>query len=379
MSAGDAATQISSACATCRRRAWLLANLGAGLDYRCGDRGRLMDLLALEDQPLLQALAGSRRTTLKASYDRFDPRQLPDAPGVQAICRHDPRHPHRLRGPGSPPMLNVVGGIHRLVELAAAPVVAIVGTRRATDYGVEMAKSLARGLTVSGITVVSGMTDGIAIAAHAGALEVEQAGIAVAGGGLDVAVPARRRSLFERVRRRGCVVSELPRGCEGRRWGPAAAERIVARLAELTVVVEADHHERELAGARIAQALARTVAAVPGRVTSPVSRGSHELLLEGARLVRGPQDVLDLLHDAGLNAPTCPQAVGTKLEPRLASVLERVGAGRDTPGKLIERAEDAGELLLALSELELMGLLARGDGGRYVLRDVLATRNGTSG
>jgi DNA processing protein len=190
----------------------------------------------------------------------------------------------------------------------------------------------------------------------------------VLGGGLDVAAPARRRSLLAQIKRDGTVVSELPCGTQPRRWTAAAATRVVAALAAVTVVVEADDSARELAGARIAQALGRTVAAVPGRLTSRASCGSHVLMREGAQLVRGAGDVLDLLYDAG-QPPQAPHDSQPQLEPRLRAVLERVGAGMDTPQKLIGSGDDPGELLQALSELELMGLLARGDGGRYVPRN----------
>jgi DNA processing protein len=231
-----------------------------------------------------------------------------------------------------------------------------------------VARSLARGLAGSGITVVAGLTDGIALAAHSGVLEAGGACLAVAGRGLEVVRPRRQRSLTERLCESGCAVSELPSDCDGRRWGPVAAERIVVRLAELTVVVEADDTARELAVAHLAGALGRRLAAVPGRVSSRASRGTNALLVDGAPPVRGPEDVLELLHvnRAALPRLTRPPRAG--LEPRLAEVLERVGEGRDKPDQLAGVDEDIGDVLLALSELELMGLLARGDGGRYLPR-----------
>jgi DNA processing protein len=277
-------------------------------------------------------------------------------------------------------MLNVAGGVERLVALTAAPVVAIVGTRRASDYGLEMARSLGRGLAASGVTVTGGLSDGIAAAAHGGALEVGGHSVAVMSGGLDVACPARRRSLYERVQRSGCIVAELPSDCPPRRWGQVASERIVAGLARLMVVVEADESPVDLASARTAHGLQRTVAAIPGRVTSELSRGTHALLMEGASLVRGPDDALDLLCQPGLSATGTPgPRSGSRqadLEPRLREVLLLVGTGQDTPDKLTRGREDAGAVLLALSELELMGLLTRGDGGRYVVRDSVAVRFG---
>ena len=272
-------------------------------------------------------------------------------------------------------MLYLAGAVERFERLTAAPVVTIAGSSWATDYGMETAKSIARGLAASGVTVSSALTDGIAVAAHAGALELGAPTVAVMGGGLDVACPARRRSLFARVRRLGSVAAEIPCGCGGRRWGQLASERILAGLAHLTVVVEAADNARELGVARLALGLGREVAAVPGRVTSPVSKGTHALLIGGAHLVRDASDVLDLLYrtsartQATGSAGTRPSRLQIELDARLKATLDRVGAGHDTPGQLTSANEDPEQVLLALSELELLGLVARGDGGRYVARD----------
>jgi len=377
MSATGPGQGVPGACEQCLRRSWLLGELSASLDYRCNDRDRLIALLTLGDEELIQAVAGRRKGEMKARYALFDPQQLRWAGDVEAVCRHDRRFPRSLAGPGSPPMLNVAGGLERLAGLTAAPVVAIVGSRRATDYGIEMAKCLARGLAACGVTVTSGVTDGIAVAAHAGALEASGRTVSVISGGLDVARPAGRRSLCERLSRSGCAVAELPSGCPTRRWAQAASERTVAGLAGLTVVVEADEGPGELACAKMARALGRQVAAVPGRVTSPSSRGTHALLMGGAHLIRGPQDALELLYGMDAPRPSPQRQSRPELEPGLKATLEQVGAGRDTPEKLTRAGADAWEVLVSLSELELMGLLARGDGGRYVPRDPLA-RGGSS-
>jgi DNA processing protein len=101
-------------------------------------------------------------------------------------------------------------------------------------------------------------------------------------------------------------------------------------------------------------------------VTSRSSRGTNALLIDGARLVRGAQDVLELLHGGPSAEPVADGTACVELEPRLAEVLEQVGEGRDSPDRLTDPAADADEVLLALSELELIGLLTRGEGGRYV-------------
>jgi DNA processing protein len=365
------------ACIECLRRSWLLAVLGPALDYRCRGAGELVEVLALADAQLLRALGGRRTEELSERYARFSPELVPAAEGTSALCRHDRSFPDKLDGEAGPRMLHLAGTVERFAELTAAPVVAIAGCSRSTDYGMETAKSIARGLAASGVTVASALTDGIAVAAHAGALELGAPTVAVMGGGLDVACPARRRSLYARVRRLGSAAAEIPCGWPGRRWGQLASERILAGLAQLTVVVEAADGPRELAVARLALRHGRPVAAVPGRVTSPVSRGTHALLIGGAHLVRDASDVLDLLYHTGARDET-PGSAGPysgrsqiKLGARLTATLERVGAGEDTPEQLTGASEDPEQVLLALSELELLGLLARGDGGRYVPRDPL--------
>jgi DNA processing protein len=378
----------AGACADCLRRGWLLAGLSSRLEYRSRDRERLVELLALSDEDLLRAVGGTRREELKARYAQFDPSaQGERTEGVETVCRHHRDYPRALCGVGAPQMLHVTGGVARLGKLSGAPAVAILGSRKATDYGMEMAKSLARGLAASGVAVTSGLDDGIAVAAHAGALEVDAGTVTVMPGGLDTACPARRRMLYARLTEVGCAVTELPCGSPVRRWCYTARARILARLARLTIVVEAEDSPGELHGAHMAQALGGTVAAVPGRVTSPVSRGTHALLMAGAQLVRGPDDALELLYGMGASAPmrvAQPESSAQRessaqpriparetrieLEPRLRATLERVGAGLDTPDKLAGEDGD-GDVLMALSELELIGLLARGDGGRYVPRE----------
>jgi DNA processing protein len=378
---GSDERDTSRACGECLRRSWLLAMLSARLSYHARDRRRLLALLALGDEELIQAIGGRRRRELRERHARFTQEDLRWSLGAQAICRHHPGYPRGLglAGDRAPRMLFLAGVAQRLEELGTQPTVAIVGSRRATDYGMEMARSLARGLAASGVTVAGGLSDGITVAAQEGALEADGKTLAVMDGGLDVACPARRRALYRRLRATSCIVAELPCGCSPRRWCYTARERIVAGLAQLTIVVEADDDPGELLGARVAKALGRGVAAVPGRVTSPVSRGTHALLMAGAPLVRGPGDVLELLYEG--NPPrgqdsttrrTYETPKPTELEPRLKETLELVGIGKDTPAKLTAGSADAGEALLALSELELMGLLTRGDGGRYVPRESLA-------
>ncbi len=286
--------------------------------------------------------------------------------GADAIDRDDPRYPATLsQMRGAPSVLYVAGGADRLVRLLSEPTVAIVGTRRATDYGMETARGLARGLAASGVTVLGALAEGIPAAAHMGALEVDGPTVTVMPGGADVCYPATRRTLYERLCAVGCAVSEHPWGCGIGRWSHAARSRVLAGLAQMVIVVEAEERPPALAAARLATKLGRPVGAVPGRVSSPVSQGPHALLVEDARLIRGPQDALDALYGVGAKTPAAQEIV---LTHNLQEMLDQVGCGRDTLAKLTAAGCDAEEVVVALAELELAGALVRGDGGRYLPR-----------
>jgi DNA processing protein len=369
MSDGPTTALTHGACHECLRRSWLLSELSGPLDFRARDRARLEDLLALEDEELLQAVGGRRRGELSVRHHGFRAQWLDRADGVEALCRHHPAFPRALNHVGGVRMVNVLGGAPRLAALFSTPTVAILGASGPSDYGVEVASSLGRGLSASGVTVLSSWRTGTSMAAQTGALESRGATVAVLGCGLGVAAPVRLRSRLSRLVRSGCAISELPCDCSGRRWGQLAGERIVVGMAAVTIVVEATDAVGELWAARQAQALGKVLAAVPGRVTSPLARGVNSLLMDGARLVRDTEDVLELLSSIDAS----PTHVGTvrdvrpqPLEPRLTALLELVGSGCDTPDSLCRYGIEQADVLPALSELELSGLLRRGRGGRYL-------------
>lgn len=377
----------SSACDDCLRRSRLLAELIVPLDYCARDASRLLDVLALDDEELVAALGGRRREQLAAalgigrdaarepspptSCQPASPpaRSSPSAPAEQhgetgAICRHDSRYPRRLLDPRAPRMLFASAPAGLLCELAAAPVVAIVGCTRPSDYGAEVARALAAGLASCGVTVATGARRGIGECARQAPAALGAGQLAVAPEGL-CARAARTPELAG-----CCTLAELPHGTAGRTFGAVAAQRTLVALADVLVYVEARAIPRELLAARLAGLFDRTLAAVPGRVTSPGAAGTNSLLQAGAFLVRSAEDVLALLPGpapASAASPEGPRA-RPRLEPRLATVLDRVSCGRDTADLACEGESDPGAILLALSELELLGLLVRGEAGRYVPR-----------
>jgi DNA processing protein len=356
-----------SACPLCTRRAWLLERLSIQLDFKARELTRLWSLLELPDVELMEALGGRRRAELRRAYATWRSSTAQDENEEQTICRHSTVYPQSLCGVGlAPHSLAVRGGIERLSKILEEPVVAIVGTRRASDYGMQTALGLGRGLGASGVTVASGLADGIPSAAHVGALEAHGRTLTVMAGELECCSPASCRALYRRISDSGCALSETPTSTRPHSWWQPARARTLALLADLVIVVEAREHPWELACAHVAQAHGKVVAAVPGRVSSPASRGANGLLMSGCPLVRSPQDVLDLLYGVGVREAGDPPTEAQDLEPCLQGVLEQVGDGQDTVAKLTRSGTPSGDVVVALAELELRGLLLRGDGGRYL-------------
>ncbi len=297
-------SERSRACDRCLARPWLLARLSGHLDRV---RREIHALLALGDDDLIAAVAGVDRQRITDELTSFDPDRARTAAthaGVELVCRCDGAYPSRIRvlAEAAPAVLHVAGGIGRLGALCIGDPVAIVGSRRPSAYGLEVARALGRGLSASGVTVVSGMAAGVDAAAHEGALESGGRTLAVLPGSAERAYPSSKRRLHARIIMAGAAVSELGPGVEIRRWMFPARNRLIAAASAMTVVVEASEHSGALITARLSNELGRPLGAVPGRIWSPQAAGPNQLLADGAHVVRDARDVLDSLASFGLGA-----------------------------------------------------------------------------
>jgi DNA processing protein len=355
-------------CPACLRRTWLIGALSGRIEIaRHAGAGRIPLLLALDDAALMVAV--SAPDAVARAYRRFraaDALDLIGRTGVTAICRHDPRYPHGLGDlPDAPAVVHVAGDVGRFLALVdeAQPAVAVVGARRASSYGLEVARGLGRGLAASDVTVVSGMALGIDAAAHVGALEAGASTVAVLAAGAERAYPPSKDRVYREIRRRGAVVSELPPGSAVQRWCFPARNRLIAALAGLTVVVEAMERSGSLITAEFARDVGREVGAVPGHVTSPLARGPNALLADGAHVIRSAEDALDIV--CGVGAWQRRRPSGDGVPEHLQALHQAVAAGARTADALTERGFRVAEALAGLAELELTGHLRRVDGGRY--------------
>jgi DNA processing protein len=356
------------ACEGCLRRLQLVGLLTPYIEKAStrepGERSP--QLLALADQALARAVAGRKADQLlaqAAGADIDEVRRRLRYAGCWAVCRHHEGYPEGLRDAGdAPPALVGRGDPHGLERLRRDGTVTVVGARRATSYGREIARRLGAELSRAGFSVVSGLAWGIDGAAHEGAV----AGgftIAVLGCGADVPYPRGHRALYERVRERGLILSELPPGTAPWRWAFPARNRIMAALAAMTVVVEAAGRSGSLITAELASDLGREVGAVPGPVGARASAGTNQLLADGARLVRGAQDVLDALIGPGA-PPRTPS--GAALDQRLAAVLDRVeGGDADSDSIAVALGFGGNEATACLARLELLGYVGRSFAGTY--------------
>jgi predicted Rossmann fold nucleotide-binding protein DprA/Smf involved in DNA uptake len=280
---------------------------------------------------------------------------------VESVCRHHCLYPERLRAdPAAPDVLSTMGGAERLSALFGMKVVAIVTTPVPSEYASRVAQALTRDLAASGVTV-AGVLDGIGEEACAWAREAGGSALSIeacgAAGSVDLDCPA----------------------------DPPASDRALALLADLVIVIEAEQDDWDEARAEQTRSYGAQVAAVPGPVDSASSLASNALIAEGAEVICTAQDALDTLYGLGrrrvrrkprrkprerslMSQPEPAQVTMAPpgLEPKLVAVLERAVNGEDTLAKLCAGKQTCGELTLALTELELLGLLRRDEEGRYL-------------
>lgn len=333
---------------------------------------------------------------------------------IRLLTLHDADYPARLRTIPDPPCVLFIKG---QLPPPAQPVIAIVGSRRASPYGRQVSGELAAGLAQRGYAVASGMALGADGAAHEGCLRANGLTIAVLGCGVDIIYPPEHAGLYERIAAHGAIVSEMPLGAPPSRSSFPIRNRIISGLAVGVVVVEAAEKSGALITADHALEQGREVFAVPGSVNSTQSKGSHRLLREGAKLVESVEDILEDLPEtapmlnkkiAPLSGPVWdnePDAVPTAPPIYTASTVQKASTSvkreprkavpiRDTPSAftpqpslppeealllpLLSSVEKHIDLIIsesslapaqvnaALLMLELKGFIQRRPGNHYV-------------
>jgi DNA processing protein len=237
--------------------------------------------------------------------------------------------------------------------------VAIVGSRRPSPTGLEVARGLARGSAAAGLVVTSGGALGIDARAHEGALDAGGSTVAVLGSGIDQDYPATNRRLLREIVARGTLVSEYPPGVPAEPFRFPARNRVIAGLSIGVVIVEGVARSGTRSTADFASQVGIDVFGVPGPITSPLSEAPNALIRDGARLIRG---IDDLLHDLGVEAAAAATPEGLPGDQRV--VLEALEQPLLPDAVARATGRSVPDTLSALVQLELRGLVA-GSGGRY--------------
>lgn len=307
--------------------------------------------------------------------------------GAVAVTIGDPRYPKLLRDIFDPPLLLFARG---RVELLQSLCIGVVGTRRATPYGLAVSERLSADLCHAGLCIASGMARGIDTAAHKGALAHGGDTIAVLGCGVDVVYPQENKKLAGDLAVRGLIVSEFPMGAVAFPQNFPIRNRIISGISVGVLIVEGAQYSGSAITAKLAIDQGREVFAVPGNITSKVSWGPNLLIKQGARLVQDWNDVISelppetrrILIEKGRRQILA--AGGESLLAEQASLLsEQTRELGATAGKvlatlqvdsavhlddLIEKVEDTSpsELIAALFELEMLGLVKQLPGKNFV-------------
>ena len=367
-------TDRATCCDACLRRGVLISMLAARIQGML-QRKRTRGLLALDEDALLDAVAGEQRFQVEAALAQFRPKRTREAlerAACEAVCRHDAGYPERLLHLDDPPHpLFVRGGLERLQKLTDGVAVAIVGGRRASSSAREVAQAMGHDLAAAGVTVISGLALGIDVASHRGAVKGGDRVIAVLAGGPDYVYPKSHHATYGEILARGAVISELLPGSQPFRWSFPARNRIMAALAHVVVVIEAAEGSGSLITAEFATDLGRELAAVPGPVTARLAAGSNGLLHDGAAVVRHAADVFELL---GMNSTQLEPPPDPDLEPPLRAILDAVEVGDGIAAAARREGLSASGLRAALGRLETLGLVRRDGVGRYERRIALGGR-----
>lgn len=307
--------------------------------------------------------------------------------GAVVVTMGDPRYPPLLREIFDPPILLFARG---RLELLQCIMLAVVGTRRPTPYGLAVAERLSADLAHAGLTIVSGMARGIDTGAQKGALRAGGGSVAVFGCGVDVVYPSENRKLAAELAAQGLIVSEFPMGTVAFPQNFPIRNRIISGMSVGVLVVEGAQYSGSAITARLAMDQGREVFAVPGNITSKVSWGPNLLIKQGAKLIQDWNDVLAelpaesrrhlieegkrrILGEGVATSPAQPASLLENLGPELGPIARRTLDVLSVDSAvhldhLLETVQDTSpsELIAALFELEMLGLVKQLPGKNFV-------------
>jgi len=295
--------------------------------------------------------------------------------GCRLLNWDEPEYPQRLLEIYDPPPLLYVRGDAAVLNRYS---ISMVGTRRPTPYGNQVAERLGHDLAERGLTIVSGMARGIDSLAHQGACRAAQgAPVGVLGTGVDVVYPKENKKLFAEVEKRGALISEFPLGTHPAPENFPIRNRVVAGMSLGLVVVQGAQYSGSLITARLGMEFGREVYGVPGNVTVDVSFAPNQMIKQGAKLVTSWEDVIEelptevraeLFHVEATTSAERASLFEGSLSPKEKVIFGLLDTDETIHvDELVEKAEmNSSEVLAALCEMEMKGMVRQMPGKQFL-------------
>jgi DNA processing protein len=293
--------------------------------------------------------------------------------GCRVLNCTEPEYPQSLLQIYDPPALLYVRGDATILN---APSLSIVGTRRPTIYGAQIAELMGRELAKRGLTIVSGLARGVDALSHKGATSVGGRAIGILGTGIDVCYPKENKKLFEKVLEKGAILSEFPMGAHPAPENFPVRNRIIAGMPLGVVIVEGKQYSGSLITARLAMEFGREVFGVPGNVTQEMSFAPNQLIKQGAKLVTNAEDVIEelptpiraaLVQAEELESEQRNLLAADGLNPTEKKIYELLSA--EAPRHIDDLVETTGlnssEVLATLFDLEMKGIIRQLPGKQF--------------
>jgi len=331
-------------------------------------------LTALEAQHIPASVAQAIHSRQPMSAAAKEIAQV-QAAGCRLLTWDEPEYPARLREIYDPPTILYTRGN---IDLLSKPIISVVGSRRPTPYGNQMAEKLSKDLAARGVVIASGLARGIDASAHRGALtSAAGATIGVLGCGIDVVYPKENKKIYEQILEKGLLISEFPMGTFAAPQNFPIRNRIIAGMALGVVVVEGAQYSGSSITARLAMEFGREVYGVPGNATEPMSFGPNTLIKQGAKLVTSWEDVVEelptpvraeLLPVETASSEECTAIVEKSLSAELRQIYDLLSMDKSRHiDEIVELSGlNSSQVLASLFDLEMKGLVRQLPGKQFL-------------
>lgn len=300
------------------------------------------------------AVLNSEKENIEDEYEKYYKKE------VEILSLKNEKYPKLLKNISNPPVFIYIKGKKIFSEKS----IGVVGTRRITAYGISVTEKFARELSLSGVTIVSGLALGVDGVAHEQSLKNSGETIAVVGTGLDVIYPPENKKLWEKIEKEGTVISEYPFGTEAARWTFPERNRIITGISKGILITESYKKGGALITGKLALDEGRDLFTVPGNIYSPASEGCNELIKNGeAKAVTSVEDILEEFGWDKTNPNK--KRENLNLNWKEESIYTNLNEAKGVDELLDDVKMSAKDIMITINTLEIKGIVKAVPGGKY--------------